>query len=116
MCDDVQLCNRCVCEFLNFARTWFAFGLPSKTTCDNLEALDYKRHFLIIETNRLNFCYLVRKCLLVGHRFERNGLRLVVWKRSVSDVVDVASFAIMHSLINFPRIYSGDILVYLWFS
>jgi hypothetical protein len=35
MCDDVQLCNRCVCEFLILARTWFAFGLPSKTGCDN---------------------------------------------------------------------------------
>jgi hypothetical protein len=34
MCDDVQLCNRCVREFLIMARTWFAFGLPSKTGCD----------------------------------------------------------------------------------
>jgi hypothetical protein len=31
MCDDVQLCNHCVREFLILARTWFAFGLPSKT-------------------------------------------------------------------------------------
>jgi hypothetical protein len=36
MCDDVQLCNRCVREFLVLARTWFAFGLPSKTGCDML--------------------------------------------------------------------------------
>jgi hypothetical protein len=35
LCDDVQLCNRCVREFLILARTWFAFGLPSKTGCDN---------------------------------------------------------------------------------
>ena len=34
MCDDVQLCNRCVREFLILAYTWFAFGLPSKTVCD----------------------------------------------------------------------------------
>jgi hypothetical protein len=34
MCDDVQLCNRCVREFLILTRTWFAFGLPSKTGCD----------------------------------------------------------------------------------
>jgi hypothetical protein len=27
---DVQLCNFCVCELLILARTWFAFGLPSK--------------------------------------------------------------------------------------
>jgi hypothetical protein len=30
MCDDVQLCNHCVHEFLILARTWFALGLPSK--------------------------------------------------------------------------------------
>jgi hypothetical protein len=29
-----HLCNRRVREFLNLARTWFAFGLPSKTGCD----------------------------------------------------------------------------------
>jgi hypothetical protein len=34
LCDDVQLCNRCVHEFLILARTWFAFGFPSKTRCD----------------------------------------------------------------------------------
>jgi hypothetical protein len=34
MCDDVQLCNRCVREFLILARTCFAFDLPSKTGCD----------------------------------------------------------------------------------
>jgi hypothetical protein len=31
-----HLCNRCVREFLILARTWFAFGLPSKTGCDTL--------------------------------------------------------------------------------
>ena len=36
MCDDVQLSNRCVREFLILARTWFTFGLPSKTGCDRL--------------------------------------------------------------------------------
>jgi hypothetical protein len=36
MCDDVQLCNRCVREFLILACTWFAFGLPSKTGCDSV--------------------------------------------------------------------------------
>ena len=34
LCDDVQLCNCCVRELLILARTWFAFGLPSKTGCD----------------------------------------------------------------------------------
>jgi hypothetical protein len=26
-----HLCNRCVREFFILTRTWFAFGLPSKT-------------------------------------------------------------------------------------
>jgi hypothetical protein len=39
MCDDVQLCNRCV-RFLILARTWFAFGLPSKTGCDIITSVD----------------------------------------------------------------------------
>jgi hypothetical protein len=34
MCGDVQLCNRCVREFLILTRTWFAFGLISKTGCE----------------------------------------------------------------------------------
>jgi hypothetical protein len=29
-----MLCNCCVRELLILARTWFAFGLPSKTVCD----------------------------------------------------------------------------------
>jgi hypothetical protein len=35
LCDDVQLCNCCVRELLILARTWFIFGLPSKTGCDS---------------------------------------------------------------------------------
>jgi hypothetical protein len=31
-----HLCNRHVREFLILARTWFAFGLPSKTGCDTV--------------------------------------------------------------------------------
>jgi hypothetical protein len=31
-----HLCNRRVREFLILARTWFAFGLPSKTGCDTV--------------------------------------------------------------------------------
>jgi hypothetical protein len=36
-----MLCNCCVRELLILARTWFAFGLPSKTGCDN-KRLPYK--------------------------------------------------------------------------
>jgi hypothetical protein len=39
LCDDVQLCNCCVHELLILARTWFAFGLPYKTGCDNLSSM-----------------------------------------------------------------------------
>jgi hypothetical protein len=35
LCDDVQLCNCYVRELQILARTWFAFGLPYKTGCDN---------------------------------------------------------------------------------
>ena len=39
-----MLCNCCVRELLILARTWFAFGLPSKTGCDTLrEARSQKR-------------------------------------------------------------------------
>jgi hypothetical protein len=34
-----MLCNGRVCELLILARTWFAFGLPSKTGCDNHQAV-----------------------------------------------------------------------------
>jgi hypothetical protein len=34
MCDDGQLCNRYVREFLILAHTWFTFDFPSKTECD----------------------------------------------------------------------------------
>jgi hypothetical protein len=34
-----MLCNCCVRELLILARTWFAFGLPSKTGCDNIVKL-----------------------------------------------------------------------------
>jgi hypothetical protein len=45
MCDDVQLCNRCVREFLILARTWFTFGLPCKTGCDTkLTRLQHHLH------------------------------------------------------------------------
>jgi hypothetical protein len=39
MCDDVQLYNQCVREFLILACTWFAFGFPSKNGCDTSPAL-----------------------------------------------------------------------------
>ena len=44
MCDDVQLCNRCVREFLILARTWSAFGLPSKIRCDTAAARPLREH------------------------------------------------------------------------
>jgi hypothetical protein len=38
-----MLCNCCVRELLILARTWFAFGLPSKTGCDTFAAPAYAR-------------------------------------------------------------------------
>jgi hypothetical protein len=43
MCDDAQLCNHCVHEFLILAHTWFAFGLPPKTGCDKIEVRPWSR-------------------------------------------------------------------------
>jgi hypothetical protein len=37
-----MLCNCCVRELLILARTWFAFGLPSKTECDNMTPYSFK--------------------------------------------------------------------------
>jgi hypothetical protein len=48
MCDDVQLCNCCVCELLIMACTWFTFGLPSKTGCDTTPPVGYIVHFVPI--------------------------------------------------------------------
>jgi hypothetical protein len=47
-----HLCNRCVREFLILARTWFAFGLPSKTGCDtnNDTTLAYTGHHHLLCT------------------------------------------------------------------
>jgi hypothetical protein len=42
LCGDVRLCICCVRELLILARTWFAFGLPSKTGCDNCTTRVYK--------------------------------------------------------------------------
>jgi hypothetical protein len=38
-----MLCNCCVRELLILARTWFAFGLPSKTGCDTAPGLQRGR-------------------------------------------------------------------------
>jgi hypothetical protein len=37
-----MLCNCCVRELLILARTWFAFGLPSKTGCDRGAAVVWR--------------------------------------------------------------------------
>jgi hypothetical protein len=54
-----MLCNCCVRELLILARTWFAFGLPSKTGCDIIQITKtHKRDdalpispFLVIDDN-----------------------------------------------------------------
>jgi hypothetical protein len=47
MCDNVQLCNRCVREFLILGHTWFVFGLPSETGFDIAHFL--RRALLMLE-------------------------------------------------------------------
>jgi hypothetical protein len=67
-----MLCNCCVRELLILARTWFTFGLPSKTGCDSnclcqLLNLDpswfegpYDSLVMLVETSCL-LCYLFCK-------------------------------------------------------
>jgi hypothetical protein len=62
-----------------------------------LEAFDHKCHLILIETNRFNLHHLVRERLLIGHRFESNGLRLVVREWSVGDLVDVPRLLCHHA-------------------
>jgi hypothetical protein len=49
--DNVQLCNRCVCEFLILERTWFALGLPSKTGCDTHQLEETTHHDIHLRHN-----------------------------------------------------------------
>jgi hypothetical protein len=51
MCDDVQLCDCCVCEFLILARTWFAVDLPSKTGCNSLSLVQQIKGERCLRTN-----------------------------------------------------------------
>jgi hypothetical protein len=55
-----HLCNPCVREFLILARTWFAFGLPSKTGCDT-NHYHYITLLLIYYTTTTKLYYL-RRC------------------------------------------------------
>jgi hypothetical protein len=84
MCDDVQLCNRCVCEFLILARTWFAFDLPSKTGCD----ISGIRALLIVgpplqESGRFPSAILIPVGLCSGRRELGNSCRLKASPRAL---------------------------------
>jgi hypothetical protein len=46
-----HLCNHCVREFQILARTWFAFGLPSKTRCDSQANIPEHLSMAIPSTN-----------------------------------------------------------------
>jgi hypothetical protein len=64
MCDDVQLCNCCVHELLILARTWFTFGLLSKTGCDMYSLQEEIPHIIIIPSS-LIIIMKVTKVLLI---------------------------------------------------
>jgi hypothetical protein len=74
-----------------------------------LEALDRKHHLILVKVGRLNLRHLVGERMLVGRRFEINGLRLIVLrKRSVGDVVNVPRLLIHHT---FTHKLSKDFLM-----
>jgi hypothetical protein len=61
------------------------------------EVLDHRRHSFIFETDCLNLRHLVGERILVGRRFESNGLRLIVLgKRFVGNVIDIRSLICHH--------------------
>jgi hypothetical protein len=69
MCDDVQLCNRCVREFLILVRTWFSLSLPSKNRCDSLVYGTYsqvcpEKQFLACDLQNSKYYYV--SCLCVS--------------------------------------------------
>jgi hypothetical protein len=78
LCNDVQLCNCYVHEFLILACTWFAFGLPSRTGCDNIRSIGQETitAFKILSLN--------------WDPSARNGYRFV-WEHNLIWVVDVRS-------------------------
>jgi hypothetical protein len=73
MCDDVRLCNYCVRELLILTRTWFAFGLPSKTGCDKL----IKGQHILGLTN-----FILRKIGFLAHVKQGSKLELIIHIRT----------------------------------
>jgi hypothetical protein len=47
-----MLCNCCVRELLILARTWFAFGLPSKTGCDTYPIWNYDPQSIAVDLSK----------------------------------------------------------------
>jgi hypothetical protein len=73
-----HLCNRRVREFLILARTWFAFGLPSKTGCDNHLA-DLAETFANMRDARLRLnpekcVFRVRQGKILGYLVSHRGI------------------------------------------
>jgi hypothetical protein len=74
LCDDFQLCNCCVRELLILARTWFAFGLPSKTRCDSerlrhtLLCIGHEHAFVRLRRTKWTLYALLRRAVISQHR------------------------------------------------
>jgi hypothetical protein len=79
MCDDVKLCNRGVREFLILTRTWFAFGLPSKTGCDKMAVglVLVKALRIILDTHLQWTCSLARRMKPLHHLIHQDQLVLL---------------------------------------
>jgi hypothetical protein len=63
-----MLCNCCVRELLILARTWFAFGLPSKTGCDRYKIMFYQFLHNTLHANHLSVFVVVWCINAAGHK------------------------------------------------
>jgi hypothetical protein len=79
MCDDVQLCNFCVREFLILTRTWFTFGLPSRTGCDTFSVYcdaSYTRLGCVLIQKERVVAYLSRQLKIHDRNYPTHDLEL----------------------------------------
>jgi hypothetical protein len=90
---------------------WFVLvGILFASLQSGLEALDYKRHFLLVVPGSLYLCHSIRYRLLAACCLEGNGLWLVEWDHS--DIV-----SLMRNLEGVPNllgiVQAADFVIFI---